>query len=377
MNHPHAPRSTKSRIFRSDEVSLGDRVIVRRALGNRNAPVYSDVTGHVVELDPLVVRPQEIGGFPSEKPSVHIADEEIYVIKRLSPRRIRNSEIRAVEEATAAAFPGIHNRVSADGQWLMRAGDGITERSNSEVPLGRSAGFVPVPIAEIFAFYREHNLPPRLLIPERIGAPAERLLRSAPEGQWDLGPEILVMTRSLADAEVDAYQAPAAPAPRAQPAPSTPAPAPGTPGVDTLIFRVDDTPDQEWFDLYTFRGTALPQHALQLLAGRIDGEMGFARLLEPETGRTVAITRATLTESESGEKWLGYSAVQVAEDWRRRGLATRLGADMLAWGASRGADSAYLQVISTNTPAISLYHKLGFIEHHRHRCATWLGASPQ
>ena len=105
--------------------------------------------------------------------------------------------------------------------------------------------------------------------------------------------------------------------------------------------------------------------------------MGFARLLEPETGRTVAITRATLTESESGEKWLGYSAVQVAEDWRRRGLATRLGADMLAWGASRGADSAYLQVISTNTPAISLYHKLGFIEHHRHRCATWLGASPQ
>lgn len=370
MNHPHAPRSTKSRIFRSDEVSLGDRVIVRRALGNRNAPVYSDVTGHVVELDPLVVRPQEIGGFPSEKPSVRIADEEIYVIKRLSPRRIRNSEIRAVEEATAAAFPGIHNRVSSDGQWLMRAGDGITERSNSAVPLGRSAGFVPVPIAEIFAFYREHNLPPRLLIPERIGAPAERLLRSAPEGQWDLGPEILVMTRSLADAEVDAYQAPAAPAPRAQPAPSTP-------GVDTLIFRVDDTPDQEWFDLYTFRGTALPQHALQLLAGRIDGEMGFARLLEPETGRTVAITRATLTESESGEKWLGYSAVQVAEDWRRRGLATRLGADMLAWGASRGADSAYLQVISTNTPAISLYHKLGFIEHHRHRCATWLGASPQ
>ena len=370
MNHPHAPRSTKSRIFRSDEVSLGDRVIVRRALGNRNAPVYSDVTGHVVELGPLVVRPQELGGFPSEKPSVRIADEEIYVIKRLSPRRIRNSEIRAVEEATAAAFPGIHNQVSADGQWLMRAGDGITERSNSAVPLGRSAGFVPVPIAEIFAFYREHNLPPRLLIPERIGAPAERLLRSAPEGQWDLGPEILVMTRSLADAGPDVRQAPAAPASSAQPATSTP-------GVDTLIFRVDDTPDQEWFDLYTFRGTALPQHALQLLAGRIDGEMGFARLLEPETGRTVAITRTTLTESESGEQWLGYSAVQVAEDWRRRGLATRLGADMLAWGASRGADSAYLQVISTNTPAISLYHKLGFIEHHRHRCATWLGASPQ
>lgn len=356
MNHPNAPRSTKSRIFRSDEVSVGDRVIVRRALGNRNAPVYSDVTGHVLELEPLVVRPQEIGGYPSEKPSVTIPSEEIYVVKRLSPRRIRNSEIRAVEEATAAAFPGIHNQVSSDGQWLMRAGDGITERSNSAVPLGRSAGFVPVPISEIFEFYRSHGLPPRLLIPERIGAPAERLLRSAPEGQWDLGPEILVMTRPLADAE--------------------PA-SPSTAAVDKLLFRVDDTPDQEWFDLYTFRGTALPQHALQLLAGRIAGTMGFARLLEPATGRTVAITRATLTESENGQKWLGYSAVQVAADWRRRGLATRLGADMLAWGKSHGADSAYLQVISTNTPAIALYHKLGFIEHHRHRCALWLGDSPR
>lgn len=349
MTHPFAPRHTKSRIFRSDDVSPGDRVVVRRALGNPNAPVYSDVTGHVLGTSPLVVRPQEIGGFPSDKESVTIADEEIYVLKRLSPRRIRNSDIRAVEEATAAAFPGIHHQVSSDGQWLLRAGDGITERSNSAVPLGRSAGFVPVPISEIFEFYRSHNLPPRLLIPERIGAPAERLLRSAPEGQWDLGPEILVMTKALDDVD------------------KQPTPSPS----DELIFRVDSAPDQEWFDLYTFRGTALPHHALQLLANRIDGEMGFARLLEPDTGATVAITRATLTESENGQKWLGYSAVQVAENWRRRGLATRLGADMLAWGKQHGAQTAYLQVISTNTPAIALYHKLGFIEHHRHRCATW------
>ena len=372
MNHPFAPRSTKSRIFRSDDVSPGDRVVVRRALGNPNSPVYSDVTGHVLSTEPLVVRPQEIGGYPSEKDSVTIADEEIYVIKRLSPRRIRNSEIRAVEEATAAAFPGIHNQVSSDGQWLLRAGDGITERSNSAVPLGRSAGFVPVPISEIFEFYCSHDLPPRLLIPERIGAPAERLLRSAPEGQWDLGPEILVMTRTLAD--VDTHPTASRRSSGSTCAGShttTGANPPGT--ADELIFRVDAEPDQDWFDLYTFRGTALPQHALQLLAGRIEGEMGFARLLEPATGETVAITRATLTESDNGQKWLGYSAVQVAEHWRRRGLATRLGSDMLAWGAEHGAHSAYLQVISTNTPAIALYHKLGFIEHHRHRCATWQG----
>ena len=326
-------------IFRSDEVTVGDRVVVRRRLPDTPGH-YTDVIGHVLSTAPLVVRPQSVGGLPSTAGAVEIPAGQVKVVKRLSPRTIRNSDIRAVEVATAKAFPGIEHTWTTDGQWLMRAGDGITERSNSAAPLGRSAGFGPVPLAEITAFYGRHNLPVRVLVPERIGRPAEKLIEA---GGWELGPEIIVMTRGL-----DAL--------------------PATDVAPELRFRLDEQPDEDWLALYNFRGSPLPVHALELLRGQIDGRMGFGRLTTP-AGETVAITRGTLTSSDDGRQWLGYSAVEVAADHRRRGLGTRLGAEMLAWGRSAGATDAYLQVIATNTAGRALYAKLGFIEHHRHRYA--------
>ena len=324
-------------IFRSDEVGVGDRVVVRRLLPDTPGHL-SDIIGHVVSVSPLVLRPQSVGGFVSSAEPIEVPDELVKVVKKLSPRRIRNSDIRAVETATAKAFPGIEHTWTRDGQWLMRAGDGITERSNSAAPLGRSAGFGAVPLEEIRAFYARHNLPVKVLIPERIGAPAEKLVEA---GGWELGPEIIVMTRELTALDLPAAE---------------------------YVFRIDDQPDDDWLALYHFRGQPLPVHALRLLQDHIDGEMGFGRLLAP-SGETIAITRGTLTSSEDGRSWLGYSAVEVAEAYRRRGLGTRLGAEMLAWGASRGATDAYLQVIASNTAGRALYTKLGFIEHHRHRYA--------
>lgn len=323
-----------SYIFRSDAPQVGERVVVRRRFGE----MFSDVIGHVLSVDPLVVRPQEVGGYPSSLEAVEIPAEQIHIIKRLSPRTIRNSEIRAIEWATAESFPGKEHAWTSDGQWLMRAGDGVTERSNSAAPLGRSAAFTAVPLDEIKAFYARHGLPVQLLLPERLGRAAERLL----DDSWTLGPEILVMTRPLTD-------------------------LPPLPDF-TLEFHIDEQPDAAWLDLYHFRGRALPPDALEYLRKRIDGTMGFGRLVTPE-GQTVAITRGTLTDSGDGTTWLGYSAVEVEESWRRRGLGTHLGIAMLHWGADNGAEHAYLQVLATNAAGVGLYRKLGFSEHHRHRYA--------
>lgn len=331
-----------SRIFRSDAVQVGERVVARRDFGG----VHSDVIGHVLSVDPLVIRPQEVGGYPSSLDAVEIPPEQLKIIKRLSPRTVRNSDIRAVEVATAAAFPGKEHTWTSDGQWLMRAGDGVTGRSNSAVPLGPSAGFLPVPFDEIEAFYARHDLPVRLAIPERIGKPAEKLVAAQPE-VWELEPEILVMVRDLDE----------------------------LPALSDVHFVIDEQPDAEWLNLYHFRGKALPPLALEYLRSHIDGTMGFGRLLSP-AGETIAITRGTLTESGDGTVWLGYSAVEVAEGWRRKGLGTALGAHMLAWGKAQGAEKAYLQVVAHNTAGIRLYEKLGFLEQHRHRYARRLPQVP-
>ncbi|WP_035011911.1 GNAT family N-acetyltransferase [Corynebacterium jeikeium] len=312
---------------RTDPVSIrpGTRVVVRYrvpsdAASNGATSAVTDAIGVLRSINPLQVE------------DVVIADEDVVVLKTLSAKPVRNSDIRALEAAKAAAFPGIDNQMI--GGWLARAGDGITERSNSAVPIGPSAGLQEVPLAQLEEFYRSHDLPCQLMIPDRIGRPAEHL-------PGVRGPEILVMSKELGSPTESQTLAPSL--------------------ADAQIeLTVDDTPDADWLSMYKFRGQPLPKKALDLLCHRIDGQLGFARLMVD--GQLAAITRATITDG-----WLGYSAVAVAPEFRRRGLGTLLCQHLLSWGADNGADRAYLDVIDSNTAGKALYHKLGFSEHHRSR----------
>ena len=64
--------------------------------------------------------------------------------------------------------------------------------------------------------------------------------------------------------------------------------------------------------------------------------------------------------------WLCVTAVTVDERYRRLGLATAVMAGLGAWARDRGARSCLLQVAGANTPALALYDRLGFTEHHRY-----------
>ncbi|MGO1949922.1 MAG: N-acetylglutamate synthase, CG3035 family [Mycobacteriaceae bacterium] len=328
----------------TDPVSVraGARATVRHLAGGLNPdtgrPLVSDVIGVIDSLEPLVIRDRS--GREHTVPA-----QDVVVLKTLADRPVRVADIRAIEQATAAAFPGTANE-TVDG-WLLRAGDGITERSNSAVPLGPETGMTPVPLDRIRAFYHDHGLPVRLLVPDRVARPAEQIA-GMPEVQR--GPEIIVMARDLSGG------------------------LPEIPSVDldggTVDFRVTDKPDDDWLSLYHFRGEPLPEHALRLLSDRIDGTLGFAGITVD--GELVAVTRGTVTTGGS-EQHLGYSAVEVAPQWRRRGLGTLMGTAMLHWGRDNGATRSYLQVIASNDAGRGLYHSLGFSEHHRHRCLTLPG----
>ncbi|GAA5124391.1 GNAT family N-acetyltransferase [Alloalcanivorax gelatiniphagus] len=65
--------------------------------------------------------------------------------------------------------------------------------------------------------------------------------------------------------------------------------------------------------------------------------------------------------------WLLVEGLLVEPDHRRRGLATALLAEVLDWGASRGATTAMLHVETVNTGAIALYERHGFVTHHTNR----------
>ena len=72
--------------------------------------------------------------------------------------------------------------------------------------------------------------------------------------------------------------------------------------------------------------------------------------------------------------WLCVTAVTVDERYQRQGLATSVMAGLGAWARDRGGHSCVLQVAGANAPALALYERLGFTEHHRYHYR--LGPAP-
>ena len=98
-----------------------------------------------------------------------------------------------------------------------------------------------------------------------------------------------------------------------------------------------------------------------MLTAVSDGEVVFGRIGDAGVGR------AAVTTGPDGARWVGLSAVRVAEGQRRRGHARALCSALLAWGADRGATRGYTQVLVDNAAAITLYESMGFAAQHRER----------
>jgi GNAT superfamily N-acetyltransferase len=69
---------------------------------------------------------------------------------------------------------------------------------------------------------------------------------------------------------------------------------------------------------------------------------------------------------------LGLFEIIVAPSHRRQGLGHSFTASLIAWGRSKGATRAYLQVVEDNNAAIAMYEQLGF----RHVYSYWYRRAP-
>jgi GNAT superfamily N-acetyltransferase len=219
------------------------------------------------------------------------------------------------------------------GRWWLRAAGGFTARANSVRPLGPPDRPLDDALDEVTAWYRDRDLPPRIQVVVGSSLDAELDARG-----WPSDPEVCVQTVPIVQALARLAAVPApVPAPRSA---LTPRPSP------------------RW--LRAFRGGNAGADVLAVLTG---AERPVFAELFAQTDTALAIGRAAVELP-----WVGITAVEVAPDHRRNGLATAVMLSLLRWAQEAGARQVYLEVLATNEPALALYRTLGFRDHHRYRC---------
>lgn len=285
----------------------GTRVTVRFRRPPGSVPPLTDAVGHLLAIEPMVRVQTKTGAV------VEFAPSDAVALRVLTDTPIRNSQIRALEHAAAAAWPGAEH-AWLDG-WLLRAGHGAGLAANSAVPLGFSAHVGTIPA--IADWYERRGLTPRLAVPERVLPLPPGLIAEHTEQ---------VVVRDL----------------------SAPTAGEANPSI-TLSSRPDDT----WLRSH---GSDVP---VDVLTAVIDGELMFG------THRDATVARAAVTRTPDGSMWVGISTVRSAEDDRDDHAGAQLCEALLAWGADRGATRGYLLVPDTGATALAA--ALGFRLHHRRR----------
>ncbi len=64
--------------------------------------------------------------------------------------------------------------------------------------------------------------------------------------------------------------------------------------------------------------------------------------------------------------YIGLFEIVILKDERNKGNGYKIVNSILNWGATNGADNAYLQVMIDNPSALSLYEKIGFKEEYKY-----------
>jgi N-acetylglutamate synthase len=231
-----------------------------------------------------------------------------------------------LERISAESWRGLEREPFGD--WLLRAGGGFTGRANSVLVVGDPPAALPDAVAALTRWYAERGLRPRAQVPLPGAEAADEAFAAA---GWARDEDVLVLTAALAG----------------WPAPS----------VDVVLAA---EPDEDWLTGYRYRGSALPPVARDVLLAADDPAFATVRL-DPAPAPPAAVARGVVVDG-----WLVVTAVTVEERYRRRGLATAVMASLGDWAADRGAHSCTLQVVATNAPALALYDRMGFTEHHRY-----------
>lgn len=305
-----------------DAAAVGARIVVRHetgGVGPSGGPELTDVVGRVRAVDGQSVTIEQRDG------SLRAVDLAAVVTwKPVPDRPLRRRRAVAVDpeelmRITSLGWPAIESVPLGD--WELRAAERFTGRASSVAATGSPGVPFDEALDVVRTFYRERSAP--ALAQVVVGSEHDRLFDQAGWApmQGHHGGAVVQVADLAASYAVD----PAA--------------------------RISPTADDDW--LRHYGRVDNPATARAVMEG--PAQVGFVSIGEP----TVAIGRVVVT----GE-WAGLSAVEVVPAERRRGLARRVVETSLAWAVDHGASTAYLQTMRSNEPALALYHRYGFVDHH-------------
>lgn len=322
--------------------AVGRRVTVRRLSGGTGptgGPAFHDVVG---VLERVVDSPTPAWHVRTRQGELVEVDPTLVVAAKVvpdAPARRRSASAVGVDELERIAAEGWQPLEHASvGDWVLRAAAGYSGRANSVLPLGDPARPLDDALHAISAWYQERGLPPKI----QVALPLLAELDAALERRgWTCSPPVLVQVVDLAVLRRAA------------------SPSGGAGGhTGSLTVTVDTVPDPAWLAAFRYGDQPLPASAVGIMT-RADHPVFVA--LRGDDGTPLAISRGAITP-----RWLGITAVEVTESWRRRGFGRRVVAALADYAAGHGVRHVYLQVTEDNAAARGLYEQLGFSTHHRY-----------
>jgi ribosomal protein S18 acetylase RimI-like enzyme len=231
----------------------------------------------------------------------------------------RVAAIRRLEDIGFATWPAFE-RARHDG-WELRVAKGVTRRANSVNPIEPSGLPLDEKISHAETWFEA-----------RGGSAVFRLTELAEPGLE----ANLELRRYRAGSPTDVMVTAATPRPET---------------------AVDIEPDltDAWFRAFCAWNGRDPRHAgaLHRLIASIPGERAFASVTVD--GASAAVGLGVVLDGH-----VGIYNMNTDPSRRRKGLAAAILDALIDFGASRGAEVAFLQVLCDNDPAQALYRRAGF-----------------
>ncbi|MEV4350369.1 GNAT family N-acetyltransferase [Actinoplanes sp. NPDC049596] len=305
---------------------VGHRVVVRRIVGvTPERTLYTDALGELVDLTDTDLT------IATDKGTVKVPLREVHRAKRVpAARRPPARDVIDLELAANAAWPApVQARL---GGWILRAAGNWTGRANSALAVGDPDRTLEAAIDGVIEWYGAHGQRPLINAPMPLAAPVNAALDAR---GWSSRPLTLVQTALLAPLLSRLPQR-----------------------ADLPPVELADTPGDDWLEMVAEHKGQLPDPAVRILTG--PEEVVFAQMHDAD-GKLLAVARGAVTDPG---RWLGVSLVQTAPAARRRGIAQHVMRALAQWATKHHATRGYLQVEERNTPAVTLYGRLGFTTHH-------------